>query len=83
MLDVFDESDALASELLELVDLPLLDDSPKIRISDVACSLSLEHWHSTRALLRTGLLPSALVVRLVAIERNDAAYSGPVKTVAL
>ena len=65
---IFDESEALAVELLALVDAPLFDESPRIRISDVACSLSLEHWASTRALLRSGLLPSAIVVHRAQFE---------------
>lgn len=66
--DIFDDSETLANELLALIDLPLLDDSPKIRTSDVACCLALEHWHSARALLRAGLLPSALVVHRAQFE---------------
>jgi len=66
--DIFDDSDALASELLAVTDLPLFDHSSKIRTSDVACSLALEHWHSARALLRAGLLPSALVVHRAQFE---------------
>jgi hypothetical protein len=65
---IFDESDALAAEILALVDVPLFDDSPRIKTSDVACSLSLEHWASTRALLRAGLLPSAVVVHRAQFE---------------
>lgn len=65
---IFDESDALAIEITELVDVPLFDDSPRIRLSDVACSLSLEHWESARALLRSGLLPSAIVVHRAQFE---------------
>jgi hypothetical protein len=66
--DIFDDSDALACELLAAIDLPLLDDSSKIRTSDIACSLALEHWHSARVLLRAGLLPSALVVHRAQFE---------------
>jgi hypothetical protein len=55
--EIFDESDNLAEKLQEIIDLPLLDNSSRIRTSDVACSLSLEHWHSARTLLRAGLLP--------------------------
>jgi len=65
---MFDESDSLAKDLQEVIDLPLLENSSKIVISDVACSLSLEHWHSSRALLRAGLLPSALVVHRAQFE---------------
>jgi hypothetical protein len=66
--DIFDDSDALAGELQAVIDMPLLDESAKIRTSDVACSLALEHWHSSRALLRAGLLPSALVVHRAQFE---------------
>ena len=65
---VFDESDALAEELRAMIDAPLFDDSPRLQISDVACSLSLEHWDSARALLRSGLLPSAIVVHRAQFE---------------
>jgi len=65
---IFDESDALAEELITLIAVPLFDDSPRIRISHVACSLSLEHWTSARALLRLGLLPSAIVVHRAQFE---------------
>lgn len=57
-----EESDALAEELLALVDLPLCTETAKVAIADTACSLSFEHWHSVRFLLAGGLLPSALVV---------------------
>ena len=66
--NIFNESDLLADELLAVVDLPLLDDSSRVKVSDVACSLSLEHWHSARALLRAELLPSALVVHRAQFE---------------
>lgn len=66
--NIFDESDSLAEEWQEIIDLPYFDNSSRIRTSDVACSLSLEHWHSARALLRTGLLPSALVVHRAQFE---------------
>lgn len=65
---IFDESDDLAEELMALIDVPLFDDSRRIRTSDVACSLSLEHWVSTRALLHSGLLPSAIVVHRAQFE---------------
>ncbi len=66
--DIFDDSDTLASELLAVIDLPLLNNSAKVRTSDVACSLALEHWHSARTLLRAGFLPSALVVHRAQFE---------------
>ena len=57
-----EESDALAEELLALVDMPLCNDTARVDIADTACSLSFEHWHSVRLLLAGSLLPSALVV---------------------
>ncbi|MEZ5460199.1 hypothetical protein [Dokdonella sp.] len=68
MPTIFDESDDLAEELLALIDLPLFDDSPRIQSSDAACSLSLEHWTSTKKLLRHGLLSSAAVVHRAQFE---------------
>ena len=53
---------------MALIDVPPFDDSPRIQTSDVACSLSLEHWASTRTLLRSGLLPSAIVVHRAQFE---------------
>lgn len=68
MRNVFDESDALADELMAQISVSLYDDSPRIRTSDTACSLSLEHWTSTRILLRSNLLPSAIVVHRAQFE---------------
>lgn len=67
MDDLFEASDHLAAELLELIALPIID-SERIEISDTACSLALEHWHAVRALLASGLLPSALVVHRAQFE---------------
>jgi hypothetical protein len=66
--EIFDETDGLAEELLRVIDLPLFEESPRLRTSDVACSLALEHWHSSRSLLRSGLLPSALVIHRAQFE---------------
>jgi hypothetical protein len=66
--DIFDQSDLLADDLLGVIDLPLLQESWRVQVSDVACSLALEHWHSARALLRAALLPSALVVHRAQFE---------------
>ena len=57
-----EDSDAIAKELLSLVDLPLCNDSARVEVADVACSLAFEHWHSVRLLLQVGLLSSALAV---------------------
>jgi hypothetical protein len=57
-----DESDLLADELLSLVDLPSFDDSPRLGVARVACSLAFEYWHSVRLLLKAAHLPSAVIV---------------------
>jgi len=57
-----EESKEFADELLAIIDLPLFNDSVRVGISDVACSLSLEHWHAVRHLLAEGFMSSALVV---------------------
>lgn len=62
LVRALDESDAVAEELLSLVNLPLYNNSPRVATADVACSLAFEYWHALRLLLRDGLLPSALVV---------------------
>jgi hypothetical protein len=61
MDDLFEESERLVAELLQLIELPTID-SQRVQISDTACSLAIEHWHAVRSLLELGLLPSALVV---------------------
>lgn len=67
-LDPFERSDALAEAIITVVAHPLFDDSPRIVVSDLLCSLALEHAHSTRLLLSQGLLPSALVVHRAQFE---------------
>lgn len=59
---IFEQSEALASMLYKLIDLPLYDDSDRIVTSDVACSMALEHWNATRKTLSEGLLPSGVVI---------------------
>jgi hypothetical protein len=59
---VFVDSDEMAGKLYSLLGLPLFDDSARLRISDILCSLSLEHWHAVRLLLASGLLPAAFIV---------------------
>lgn len=61
MDDLFEESERLVVELLQLIDLPIIENE-RVQISDTACSLALEHWHAVRSVLELGLLPSALVV---------------------
>lgn len=57
-----EETDVLAATLYLTIDVPRFNDSERVRVSSVACSLSLEHWDATRSILNVGLLPSGLVV---------------------
>lgn len=66
--DVFVVTEELAAKLLKLIDLPLFNDSSRFVVSDVACSMSMEHWAATRSLLDAGMLPSAVVVHRAQFE---------------
>ena len=63
-----EESTALAGKLYSILDVQLFDDTDRVRVSDVACSMSLEHWDAARNLLSAGLLPSGLVVHRAQFE---------------
>lgn len=65
---VNEESTILAKKLFSILDVPRFDDTDRVRVSDVACSMSLEHWNATRLLLGAGLLPSGLVVHRAQFE---------------
>ena len=66
--NLFKQSNDLALDLIQVIDRPLFDDSQRLQVSDLLCSLSMEHGDSTRALLQTGLLPSALVIHRAQFE---------------
>ena len=59
---VFQQSDALEVELRRVFGVPRYDDTHRLQVSYLACSLSIEHWTAMRRLLQVGLLPSGLVV---------------------
>ena len=65
---IFDATEELIAKLLPLIELPLIDDSNRLAVSDVACSLCFEHWDAILHLLRDGLLPSAVVVHRAQFE---------------
>ena len=67
-MSIYDDSDSLADQLLSVIDVPVYDNSQRIRVSEVTCSLALEHWESVRRLLRSGLLPSGVVVHRAQFE---------------
>lgn len=66
--DHFKESEEFFAKLFGLVNLPLANGSQRFVTSDVACSMSLEHWIATIALLRASLLPSAVTVHRAQFE---------------
>lgn len=65
---ICEESERLAAKLNEILNLTLFDNSKRIRVSGVACSMSLEHWSAVRVLFGSGLLPSGLVVHRAQFE---------------
>jgi uncharacterized protein DUF6988 len=68
LLALVEQSAQLATELYSVIAVPRFSDTERIRVSDVACSMSLEHWDATRSLLASGLLPSGLVVHRAQFE---------------
>ncbi len=66
--NLFEQSNTLAHDMVNVIDRPLFDDSQRIHVSDLLCSLSMEHGDSARALLHAGLLPSALVIHRAQFE---------------
>lgn len=66
--NVFIATDEFSAKLFELVDLPLYDQSTRLVTSDIACSMSLEHWAATLSLLKAALLPSAITVHRAQFE---------------
>jgi len=66
--NIFDATEELIAQLFPLIDLPLFDDSDRLAVSDVACSMCFEHWTATLHLLKCGLLPSAVVVHRAQFE---------------
>jgi hypothetical protein len=66
--DLFVTTEEFAEKLFQLIDLPLFDDTSRLVVSDVACSMSLEHWTATRSLLKSGMLPSAAIVHRAQFE---------------
>lgn len=66
--ELVDESDAFAEQLLNLSNLEPLHHSKRRELAYVACSLANEHWYAIRQLLRSALLPSALVLHRTQFE---------------
>lgn len=66
--DVFDSTKEFAAKLFELIEFPLYEQSTRLVTSDVACSISLEHWGATLQLLKSALLPSAVTVHRAQFE---------------
>ena len=65
---LIENSARLAAELRAMLEVALFDDTRRIDVSNVACSMSIEHWDATRELLSKALLPSALVVHRAQFE---------------
>jgi hypothetical protein len=65
---MFNATENFSEELYALIDLPPYDDSARINLSHIACSLAFEHWEATLQLLKAGNFPSAVVVHRVQFE---------------
>ena len=66
--NIFKATVDLSEKLLPLIDLALFDNSSRLVVSDISCSLSLEHWKATLNLLEGDLLPSSVVVHRAQFE---------------
>lgn len=66
--ELIGKSHELAVELERCVARPAHDDSERLQISQVLCSLSFEHAHAARLLAGNGFLPSALAVHRTQFE---------------
>lgn len=65
---IFEDTDKFSGQLLNLINLPLFDDSQRFLLSHVACSISLEHWAAILNLLKSGMLPSAAIIHRAQLE---------------
>lgn len=59
---LFNQSDALATGVIRVIGRPLYDESDRFQVSNLLCSLPIQHAHSARVLLSAGLMSSALVI---------------------
>lgn len=66
--DFFAATAEFAEQLFKLIELPRYDDSNRLLVSDIACSLSFDHWSAVLKLLQEALLPSAVVVHRAQFE---------------
>jgi len=66
--NIFTATEELSEKLFALIDLPLYEQSTRLKTSDVACSMSLEHWSASINLLEDELLPSAVTVHRAQFE---------------
>lgn len=66
--ELIGKSHELAAELERCVARPAYDDSERLQISMVLCSLSFEHGHAARMLAGGGFLPSAIAVHRTQFE---------------
>ena len=56
------ETNAFEGKLYKIIDHPLVDDSERIRVSDIVVRLSFEHWAGVRELMRNELVISSVVI---------------------
>ena len=66
--DLFAATAEFSEQLFKLAELPLYNDSSRHSISDIACSMSFEHWSAAIQLLQEVLLSSAVIVHRAQFE---------------
>jgi len=67
-MQIIDESAALLERIFHISDAPLYEESTRIDLNDIACSMSLEHWESTLDQLNVSNLTSTIVVHRAQFE---------------
>lgn len=68
LMRCLDDSEELAEGLRSIIDEPLLDSSPRVKTSEAACALALEHWEAVRALLRLHFISTAVIAHRAQFE---------------
>ncbi|WP_139202822.1 hypothetical protein [Pseudoxanthomonas sp. GM95] len=65
---LFDQSHALAGNVIQLVARPIYDERERFRVSNLSCSLAFEHGEGAKLALACGLLPSAAMLHRAQFE---------------
>ncbi len=67
-LEILKGTEEFAERLRHLIEVNLYDNSQRIFLSNVSCSMSLEHWKACRNMLQSGLMPSGVIIHRAQFE---------------